>query len=91
MKTLAIWTPTQQVTEGFEAGTGDTFGTLTDADAGSFEINMNEDGGSLAEVGAKLSNPVSGVWALFTEFDFTFSRRNDVPTRTRSCACVSFV
>lgn len=37
-------TPTQQVTEGFEVGTGDTFGTLTDADAGSFEINMNEDG-----------------------------------------------
>ncbi|MCC6848430.1 MAG: hypothetical protein IT294_08015 [Deltaproteobacteria bacterium] len=26
-------------------------------------------GGDLAEVGAKLSNPVSDVWALFTEFD----------------------
>jgi len=29
--------------------------------------------GSLAEVGSKLSNPVSDVWALFTEFDLTFS------------------
>ena len=29
--------------------------------------------GSLAEVGAKLSNPVSDVWALFTEFDLTLS------------------
>ena len=29
--------------------------------------------GSLAEVGAKLSNPVSDVWALFTEFDLFFS------------------
>lgn len=29
--------------------------------------------GGLAEVGAKLSNPVSDVWALFTEFDLFFS------------------
>ena len=28
---------------------------------------------SLDEIGAKLSNPVSDVWALFTEFDFTSS------------------
>ncbi len=28
---------------------------------------------SLAEVGAKLSNPVSDVWALFTQFSFTSS------------------
>ncbi len=27
----------------------------------------------LAEIGAKLSNPVSNVWALFTEFDLNFS------------------
>jgi hypothetical protein len=27
----------------------------------------------VAEVGAKLSNPISDVWALFTEFDLTFS------------------
>ena len=27
----------------------------------------------LAEVGRKLANPVSDVWALFTEFDFTFN------------------
>jgi hypothetical protein len=30
--------------------------------------------GSLAELGAKLSDPTSDVWALFTEFDFTWSR-----------------
>jgi hypothetical protein len=28
---------------------------------------------SLAEVGAKLSDPTSNVWAMFTEFDLTFS------------------
>ena len=28
--------------------------------------------GSLADVGAKLSDPSSNVWALFTEFDLTF-------------------
>ncbi len=30
------------------------------------------DAAELAEIGAKLSNPVSNVWALFTEFDTTF-------------------
>lgn len=30
-------------------------------------------GSSLAEVGHKLSNPLSNVWALFTEFDFVAS------------------
>ena len=29
--------------------------------------------GSLEEVGAKLANPVSDVWALFTEFDLNFN------------------
>jgi hypothetical protein len=29
--------------------------------------------GNLAELGAKLSNPLSDVWALFTEFDFDWS------------------
>ena len=29
--------------------------------------------GDAAEIGAKLSNPVSDVWALFTEFDLSFS------------------
>ena len=28
--------------------------------------------GSLGEIGQKLANPVSDVWALFTEFDFAF-------------------
>ena len=31
------------------------------------------DHGSLAEVGAKLSDPLSDVWALFTEFNHTWS------------------
>lgn len=31
---------------------------------------------SLSEIGAKLSNPVSDVWALFTEFDLYFSDGN---------------
>jgi len=32
---------------------------------------------SLAETGAKLSNPVSDVWALFTEFDINFNNGNN--------------
>jgi hypothetical protein len=32
--------------------------------------------GSLSETGAKLSNPVSDVWAMFTEFDLAFSGGN---------------
>lgn len=31
---------------------------------------------SLEETGAKLSNPVSDVWALFTEFDLSFNNGN---------------
>jgi hypothetical protein len=30
--------------------------------------------GSLSELGTKLSNPLSDVWALFTEFDLNWSR-----------------
>ena len=37
------------------------------------EESKHPEQGSLAEIGAKLSNPVSDVWALFTEFDLTFS------------------
>jgi hypothetical protein len=33
---------------------------------------------SAAEIGKKLSNPVSDVWALFTEFDFAFNE-GDLP------------
>src|SRR5258705_13637575 len=29
--------------------------------------------GSLGEIGQELTNPVSNVWSLFTEFDLTFS------------------
>src|SRR6185503_11106143 len=32
-----------------------------------------EENGDAAEVGKQLSNPISSVWALFTEFDLTFS------------------
>jgi len=32
--------------------------------------------GDVAEIGAKLSNPVSNIWALFTEFDLNFSNGN---------------
>jgi hypothetical protein len=32
--------------------------------------------GSLAEIGHKLSNPVSDVWAMYTEFDLGFSDGN---------------
>ena len=33
----------------------------------------HDEHGSLAAVGAKLSDPTSNVWALFTEFDLSFS------------------
>lgn len=39
----------------------------------SSEAQVNSENSSLAEVGAKLANPVSDVWALFTEFDLFFS------------------
>ena len=32
--------------------------------------------GDVSETGRKLSNPLSNVWALFTEFDFNFSDGN---------------
>ncbi len=56
-----------QITEGFETGTGDTFGTLTDSDDGSFEINTNADGavtsitveGSTGESGGQVSLPTA--------------------------------
>ena len=32
--------------------------------------------GSLGEVSHKLSNPLSSVWALFTEFDLNFNNGN---------------
>ncbi len=41
--------------------------------------------GSLAELSAKLSDPVSDVWALFTEFDLT-SSDGDVNRATRRSA-----
>ncbi len=34
---------------------------------------VGKEHGSLAEIGHKLSDPTSNVWALFTEFDLTFS------------------
>ena len=35
--------------------------------------DVGKEHGSLAEIGHKLSDPTSNVWALFTEFDLTFS------------------
>jgi hypothetical protein len=42
----------------------------------SGQANSQSEQGSLAEIGHKLSNPVSNVWALFTEFDLFFSDGN---------------
>jgi hypothetical protein len=39
----------------------------------SGQDSSHSEHGSLDELGAKLANPVSDVWALFTEFDLTFS------------------
>jgi hypothetical protein len=39
----------------------------------SGQASSHPERGSLSEIGAKLSNPVSDVWALFTEFDLSFS------------------
>lgn len=43
------------------------------ATAASSERAGGSDHGDLAEVGAKLSNPVSDVWAHFTQFGLTFN------------------
>jgi hypothetical protein len=40
------------------------------------QVDSGTDHGSLGEVGAKLSNPVSDVWAMFTEFDLSFNDGN---------------
>ena len=40
------------------------------------QVHSGTDHGTMAEVGAKLSNPVSDVWAMFTEFDLSFSDGN---------------
>jgi hypothetical protein len=40
------------------------------------QIDSGTQHGSLAEVGAKLSNPLSSVWALFTEFDLSLNNGN---------------
>jgi hypothetical protein len=37
------------------------------------DLAHEHDHASLAEIGAKLSDPTSNVWALFTEFDLSFS------------------
>jgi len=43
------------------------------AGGASGQASVQSGQGNLAEIGAKLSNPVSDVWALFTEFDLYFS------------------
>jgi hypothetical protein len=39
----------------------------------SGQADSHPEDGNLSEIGAKLSNPVSDVWALLTEFDLSFS------------------
>lgn len=43
------------------------------ANGGGIQADSNPEHESLSEISAKLSNPVSDVWALFTEFDLSFS------------------
>ena len=50
-----------------------TASTVFAADAKSSAASGASGHGSLAEVGAKLSDPLSDVWALFTEIDHTWS------------------
>lgn len=42
----------------------------------AYSQELGSEHGSLAEIGQKLSNPVSDVWALYTEFDLYFSDGN---------------
>jgi hypothetical protein len=42
--------------------------------AGTLAEDSGTEHGSMSELGAKLSDPTSDVWALFTEFDLSFSR-----------------
>jgi hypothetical protein len=45
----------------------------TSGAAGGLPKGGDSEQGSLAEIGTKLTNPVSDVWSLFTEFDLSFS------------------
>jgi hypothetical protein len=62
---------------------GPTFGDgpkVGSAGAAGTSVSIPESGkdqqAALAEIAAKLANPVSDVWALFTEFDLYFSNGN---------------
>lgn len=46
---------------------------LSAEDSRAEDNDKHPEHGSLSELGAKISNPVSDVWALFTEFDLFFS------------------
>ena len=51
--------------------------TLVSSEALAEEAKTTDSGtehSSLSELSAKLSDPTSDVWALFTEFDLTFNR-----------------
>jgi hypothetical protein len=48
--------------------------TLCFVPAAALAEDSGTEHGSLSELGAKLSDPTSDVWALFTEFDVTWSR-----------------
>lgn len=67
-RAVCIVTAALLVTVGLAAERGHAQAPAPGASAGA-----GDGQGSLGDVAAKLSNPVSDVWALFTEFDLTFS------------------
>ena len=56
------------------AGMASTGATAQDVQQQS--AHSGTEHGSLGELGAKLSNPLGDVWALFTEFDLNWSEGN---------------
>ena len=59
-----------------EAGSGTPPTTPAAAQSGGITHNRSEHG-DLGKIGVKLANPTSDVWALFTQFGFTFSDGDD--------------
>jgi hypothetical protein len=47
---------------------------VTAQDARQQSGHSGTEHGTLGELGAKLANPLSDVWALFTEFDWNFKK-----------------
>ena len=75
---LATATPSWPEDGSYHLGAGRFDANLAQATGGGGMAGGSTTGGdsgqaNLAEIGHKLTNPVSDVWALFTEFDLTFS------------------